>query len=94
MGWDGRVKREGEGRVYKFIYIYIYGFFVILVLIGSGLGSSPSSGRVSLKPEPVFGFILNIQTRPYCFTGRVKPAPLGYGGVGPDTHGLGTFCHT
>ena len=77
MGWGGRVKREGEGRVYKFLYIYIYGFLVILVLIGSGLGSSPSSGRVSLKPEPVLDFILNIQTRPYCFTGRVKPAPLG-----------------
>ena len=73
MGWGGRVKREGEGRVYKFIYIYIYiyGFLVIFVLIGLGLGSSPSSGRVSLKPEPVLGFILNIQTRPYCFTGRV-----------------------
>ena len=94
MGWGGRVKREGEGRVYKFIYIYIYGFLVILVLIGSGLGSSPSSGRVSLKPEPVLGFILNIQTRPYCFTGWVKPTSLGSGGVGPDTHGLGTFCHT
>ena len=27
MGWGGRVKREGEGRVYKFIYIYIYIWF-------------------------------------------------------------------
>ena len=76
------------------VYIYIYGFLVIFVLIGSGLGSSPSSGRVSLKPEPISGFLLNIQTRPYCFTGRVKPTSLGSGGVGPDTHGLGTFCHT
>ena len=86
--------RVGFISLYKYIYIYIYGFLVILVLIGSGLGSSPSSGRDSLKPEPILGFILNIQTRPYCFTVRVKPAPLGSGGVGPDTHGLGTFCHT
>ena len=86
--------RVGFISLYIYIYIYIYGFLVILVLIGSGLGSSPSSGRVSLKPEPVLDFILNIQTQPYCFTGRVKPAPLGSGGVGLDTHGLGTFCHT
>ena len=77
-----------------FISLYIYIYLVILLLIESGLGSSPSLGRVSLKPETVLGFILNIQTRPYCFTGWVKPAPLGSGGVGPDTHGLGTFCHT
>ena len=82
------------GFISLYIYIYIYGFLVILVLIGSGLGSSPSSGRVSLKPKPVSGFILNIQTQPYCFTGRVKPTPLGSGAVGQDTHGLGTFCHT
>ena len=43
------MKCEGEGRVYKFIYIdiYINGFLVILVIIGLGLGSCPSSGRVS-----------------------------------------------
>ena len=64
---------------------------VIFVLIGSRLGSSPSSGRVSLKPEPVSGFILNIRTRPYCFTSQVKPTSLGSGGIEPDTHGLGTF---
>ena len=92
MGWGGWVKWEGVGSVYKFVHIYIY--LVILLLIESGLGSSPSLGWVSLKPELVSGFILNIQTHPYCFTGRVKPTPLGAGGVGPDTHELCTFCHT
>ena len=93
MGWLSEMRGVRVGfKVY--IYIYIYGFLVIFVLIGSGSGSSPSSRRVSLKPEPILGFILNIQTRPYCFTGWVKPTSLGSGGVGPDTHGLGTFCHT
>ena len=39
-------------------------------------------GWVLLKPKPTLGFILKTQTQPYCFTGRLKLAPLGLGQAG------------
>ena len=63
-----------------YIYIYIW-FFCNFSFNRVGFGSEFRAGftKTLTRPGPASGFILKTQTRPYCFTGWVKPIPLRAG---------------
>ena len=77
---------EGELACYKVKNIFIsrvrgfkFFFFFFKYYICIRVGSGPGLHNTRTQPEPVSDFFIKTQTRPICFTDRVKPTSLGSG---------------
>ena len=83
MGWGGRVKREGEGRVYKFIYIYIW-FFRNFSFNRVRVGFESKFRASFIKTWNCFGFYFKHSNPTLLFhgSGKTRPLRVGWGRAG------------